>query len=167
MNETAKRFPSLGGCRQYAWDHYVPLDPTLMWDRDMPPRGVCEFGYWVFNSELESNAKRATLSSYFEGRYVDVLNIAQARLFRRPDADLSDFDRAKLWADRHFNEPCGLLSWSCEEPTVGLLRGIRSGPMGWGLVLQSSPGITAYRDWTAVVHVCMLPRHYRIWEWED
>jgi hypothetical protein len=150
-----------------AWEHYIPLDTALMHDLDAPPRGVCEQGYWVFTSELESRARAVTLSSYFESRRADLFNLAQGRLFTRPNADLSDTERTKAWADRHFNEPCGILSETVEEPTVGLIKGLRGGVMGYGLVLASSPGIEAYRDWTAVYHVVLLSPLYRTWVWDD
>lgn len=163
-------FPSLGRPSQNAWEHYVPLDPRLMHDRDAPPRGLCEFGYWDFNSELESSAKKATLASFFDCRWHDIEEAGQRRLFRYPDADLSDTERTKAWAERNFNEPVGVMSESVyydSQPWVGLLRGIRGGEMGFGLVLASSPGITQYCDWTTIIHVCMLPRNFRVWRWEE
>lgn len=159
-------FPSLGRPHEDAWEHYIPVSGNESYE----PRGVCEQGFWDFNSELESSAKKATLASFWEQRYADPLDLGQRRLFRYPDADLSDTERTKAWAERHFNEPVGVLSESVyfdSQPWVGLLRGIRGGAMGFGLVLASSPGITQYCDWTTIIHVCMLPRHFRIWRWDD
>lgn len=159
-------FPSLGRTGQYAWDHYIPVSGNESYE----PRGVCEQGYWDFNSELQSSAKKATLLSFFDCRWHDIHDAGQRRLFRYPDADLSDTERTKAWADRHHNEPVGVVSESVyydSQPWVGLLRGIRNGGIGYGLCLASSPGVEQYCDWAAIIHVCMLPRNFRVWRWEE
>lgn len=148
---------------QRAWEFYCGWEVGCGWE----PRGVCEQGYWEFNGELASVARKATLASYFESKKADPLDLAQGRLFTYPDADLTDTEHTKRWADRYFNWPCGILSWTVEEPTVGLVKGLKGGMLGAGLVLQQSMGCESYRDWTEIFHVVLLPAHFRRWWWEN
>lgn len=154
--------------RQNAWEHYVPLDPAMMNDLEMPPRGVCEFGQWEWNRELESQAKLATIASYWEGIKCDPLEPRQRRLFPRPDADLSDLEDAKRWGIRNRLAPVGILSCTSALPFHGgLVIGVQRGELGYGLALSQSAGCTQYLDWAGVVHICMLPPHFRTWWWEE